>query len=320
MNQNPFDGLDEQLRGAVTARSRRGRRRVSRRTLVAVAGALTLTGGVAAAASLLSTDADQAAAQRAVNRGTSAAYSLPACAARRNPAAVVAVQGPPSAAVLAQLGVFRRPATATDRLPRGFARTPSSGSVFLKDTVRVARTEDGARFLLFITRGAGALGPADAVACATAAQAEALKAAARENGAVRSRVQAIMSKRLARARSIASGATESLNFLQFAANGRSVGGGATYITNGTIPALTNYGTGKLHGRRTVNISGLVPDGIATVRAIDRGGPTNSRVAPVTVAVHDNVYSIVASRRMGPRVTLDWRNGAGKVVRRVHISY
>lgn len=320
MTQNPFDDLEQQLRGAVAARRRRERRRVSRRTLAAVAVALTLTGGVAAAATLLSNDGDQAAARRAVDRGTSVASSLPVCATRRSPKAVVVSGDPASAAVLAQLGVFRRPPTAADRLPAGFALTPFTGTVLLKDTVRVARTEDGARFLLFITRGARFPGPADPVACATAARAEALKAAAADNAAVRARVNTIMSKRLARVRSIASGATEDLNFLQFAPNGRSVGGGATYITNGRIPALTNYGPGKRHGRRIVSISGLVPDGIATVRAIDRGGPKRSRVSPLTVAVHDNVYSLAAPRRVGPRVTLEWRNAAGTVVRRVHVRY
>lgn len=318
MTPDPFDDLDQQLRTAVNAR-RRHRRRISRRALVAVAAGLALTGGVAAGATLLNPDADKAAAQRVVDRGTSAAGRLPICAMRRNHPATREISGPPNAAVLSRLGVFRRPAKAADRLPSGFA-SPLLGPVLLKDTVRVARADDGTRFLLFITRGTGNLGPTDPVGCAVAAQAAARKAAASESPAVRARVEAITSERLKGVRDIVSGVTEQLNFMQFAANGRSIAGGGTCITRGKIPALTSYSTGRRNGRRTVNIAGLVPDSITTVRAIDRGGPANRRVAPVTVTVHDNMYSLIASRRMGPRITLDWRNAAGDVVRRVHVRY
>jgi len=318
MTPDPFDDLDEQLRTAVNAR--RSRRRGSRRALVAVAAGLVLTGGVAAGATLLNPDADRAAAQRAVDHGTSAAGRLPVCAMRRNHAAPRKIPGPPNAAVLSQLGVFRRPATAADRPPSGFARSPLLGPVLLKDTVRVAHADDGTRVVLFITRGTGNLGPTDPVGCALAAQAAARKAAASESDAVRARVEAMMSKRLERVRDIVSGVTDQLNFMQFAANGRTMAGGGTYITRGKIPASTSYSVGSRNGRRTVNIFGLVPDGITTVRAIDRGGPADRRVAPVTVTVHDNIYSLIASRRMGPRITLAWRNAAGDVVRRVHVRY
>lgn len=324
MTQDPFDDLEQQLKNSVAQRRTR-RVRVSGRALIAVAAALVLTGGVAAGATLLSRDAETAAVNRALARGQSAAMTKPACALTTRNQAGQVVAGAPSEAVLSQLGVFRRRQRPSDlELPPKFTTTPPpTGSVFLKNSVRIAQTPDGARVVLFVTRGLPRFPgtPADPIACATATQSESIKAAANDNATVRGRVEKITTARLQRARAVATGARDSINFVQLTSRGRVAGASATYVSStGKIPALASYGQGKLNGRRTVNISGLVPDGITTVRAIDRSGPTKRRVSPVTVAVHDNVYSVVASQRMGPRVTLDWRNTQGEVVRRVHVRY
>jgi len=323
MTPNPFDDLEQQLRAAVEQRSRR-RKRVSRRTLLAVAAALALTGGVAAGATLLNRDADTAAVNRALARGETVAMTLPACSRALHSRPVKVISGAPSAAVLAQLGVFRRAQIPADRrLPAHFSTgLPFSGAVFLKDSVRIAHTDNGARVALYVTRGVGRFPgmPADPVACAQATQDEAVQAAAKDNAEVRARVQRITTGRLDHAKAVAAGASDEINFMQITSNGHIGGGSATYVSNGKIPALTNYGQGKLHGHRTVNISGLVPDGITTVRAVDLSGPSGQRAAPITVKVSDNVYSLRAPRRMGPRIILDWRNAAGTVVRRVHVTY
>lgn len=177
MTQDPFDDLEQQLKNSVAQRRTR-RVRVSGRALIAVAAALVLTGGVAAGATLLSRDAETAAVNRALARGQSAAMTKPACALTTRNQAGQVVAGAPSEAVLSQLGVFRRRQRPSDlELPPKFTTTPPpTGSVFLKNSVRIAQTPDGARVVLFVTRGLPRFPgtPADPIACATATQSESI--------------------------------------------------------------------------------------------------------------------------------------------------
>jgi hypothetical protein len=87
-----------------------------------------------------------------------------------------------------------------------------------------------------------------------------------------------------------------------------------------VPATGSVGTTRVGGRQRVELSGIVPDGVASVRILDRAGPRKRRARPATVSVRDNVYHALLARRMGPRMTVEWRGPGGAVVRRGHPSY
>jgi hypothetical protein len=87
-----------------------------------------------------------------------------------------------------------------------------------------------------------------------------------------------------------------------------------------VPATGSVGTTRVGGRQRVELSGIVPDGVASVRILDRAGPRTRRARPATVSVRDNVFHALLARRMGPRMTVEWRGPDGAVVRRVHPSY
>jgi hypothetical protein len=315
VTEDPFDTLERQLRDAV---QRRRRRRVPR-GLLATAAALALGGGVAAAAGVLGGSGDDAAVKRALFAGSSRAHRTAACTVRApRTAAPQVVAGRPSPPVLAQLGIFRRPAAAADRVP------PSRlvmGAV-LSDGVRVARAVDGTRYVLLVSRGTPRFPGAirDPVGCARAEHDASIAAAAHDTAAVRARVRRIVDARLASMQRAASGATETLTAMLLLPNGHLGSGGATLIVNGHLPATGAIGFVRVRDKPRVELSGVIPDGVASVRIVDRDGPRARRAHPTTVAVRDNVFHVLLPRRMGPRMTEEWHAPDGHVVRRLHPRY
>jgi hypothetical protein len=252
------------------------------RALLVAAAALAVGGGVAAAAGVLGGGDDDHAVKQALSAGSTAMKHEPACAPRRGPAATDVIPGRASAAVLRQLGVFRRPAAAADRVPT--SQLTSGGNV-LRDSVRVARASDGVRYLMYVSRGMPR-SRRDPVAC----------------------------------KSIAAGRTEMLTVMTVRPDGRLGSGGGTLIANRRVPAMGSVDIVRVNGRARVELSGVVPDGVASVRILDRSGPRKLRARPQVRAVRDNVYHLLLALRMGPRMTVEWRSPGGAVVRRVHPRY
>jgi hypothetical protein len=317
VTEDPYDALERQLRDAVRARRRRRR---APRALLVTAAALAVGGGVAAAAGVLNGGDDDNTVKQALFVASSATNHAPACAMRPGPRAPNVVPGRASAAVLRQLGVFRRPATAADRVPTSELRF---GGDVLRDSVRVARASDGVRYLMYVSRGLPRFSRSirDPVACVRAAREAALAwAAAHAAAAVQARVRRIMDGRAERTESLAAGRTETLTVVSLRPDGRLGGGGATIIANGRVPAMGSVGIVRVNGRTRVELSGVVPDGVASVRILDRAGPRKLRARPQVRAVRDNVWHALLARRMGQRMTVEWRSPSGAVVRRVHPRY
>ena len=220
MSHDPFHDLEQQLRTAIDTRKPRARR-VSRRALVAVAATLSIGTGVAAAAGVFNRDADRAAVNRAVAAGESARTHLVACDPSPSQRGTRLVAGPVPPAISRQLGVFRRAATARDHVsPKLLA---GSISTVLRDSVRVAQTTDGRRFLLFIGRGPGLFTQQrDPIACVRGIRSAALRAAATSSAGVQRRVMRIERGRVARTESLLAGTTVSVWMLGLDGHGAGI--------------------------------------------------------------------------------------------------
>lgn len=313
---DPYKNLEEQLAGAV--RARRPRRWWSRSIvpLVAVVGVLG-TGAATAAVVLRPDDRPENQVRQALDAGERAAATAPACRHVHSGAPRM-VDDPVPAWVLAELGVMRRPATAADRVPAKQLRF--GGQEVLQHSVRVARAADGWRLRFFLSRGVMHIGPveADPLACARVRQAAAVRAAANFPAAVRREVAVEVGRWVRAVADQVAGRTLTLSQIEVRPDGRTAGGGATFLREGRFPATGSVGTYRRGNRRSVALSGLVADGVVSVRILDRDGTPKQR--PRTVPVNDNVFHVLLPRRFGPRMTVEWRDANGRVVRRTHPRY
>lgn len=320
---DPYKVLERQLGDAVrrraagasasTSGARRRRPGWNRGVLPAIAAiALLGTGGATAAVVLGPDDQPENQVKQALYAGSREAQTSPACR-QGKPRAVRLVDDPVPAGLLAQLGVLRRPAAARDRVPPT-GLTLSGGEVLAR-SVRVARASDGWGYRLSLARGFQS--PiADPLSCAQRRRDASIAAAADFDADVRAQVTKVVDREVAHVANLNSGQTLTLQFDELRPDGRKASGGATIIHNTTIPAIGSS-MGNFRGRYA-SLSGLVPDGVATVRVLDRSGPLRRRA--VTIPVTDNVYHALMSRRMGPRMIVEWRGPDDRLLRRTHARY
>jgi hypothetical protein len=315
---DPYKTLERQLGDAVRRRAphttgRRGKP-WSRGVLPAIAALAVLGTGAATAAVVLGPD-DQPRNQvkQALFAGDRAAQASPACQ-RVKPGSARLIEDPVPAAIRDQLGVLRRPPTTTDRVP---SADLGQGDVLAR-SIRVAQAEDGWRYQLFLKRGAQAFAPTnvtDPLACAQIRHDASVAAAADFDADVRARVAARADQRLAYTKELDSGRALLLEINELRRDGRLSSGGAVTIQGNKVPATGSVGQRIPVGNRVlVSISGLVHDGVDTVRLIDKSGPRRAR--PVTTPVSDNVFHVLVPRQTGPRITAQWRAPGGAIIRRV----
>lgn len=320
MSGDPYKQLEDQLRGAVDRR-RPARRWLPRGVVPIVAVAAVLgTGAATAAVVLRPDDRPENQVRQALFAGTKGSEGLPACRRSGSSAARSRmVDDPVPAAIAERLGVFRRPATAADRLPLEKLRL--GGTEILGRSVRVARASDGWRYRLYLSRGVPAWpgAPRDPLACAQARRDASVAAAEGFPEAVRGEVAALVDREVRAVAAQVSGRDLMLGTFEVRPDGRSTGGGVGRIREkGRIPAFGSIGLFRRGHQRYVALSGLVPDGVARVRVVDGNGAPRERA--VTIAIRDNVYHALLPRRMGPRMTVEWRDEGGHVVRRTHPHY
>jgi hypothetical protein len=310
---DPYENLERQLGDAVRRRAagagrvRRRRGGWSRGVLPAIAAIAVLGTGAATATVVLGPD-DQPKNQvkQALFAGHRVAQASPACRQVR-PSAVRLVDDPVPAGLRAQLGILRRPAAARDRVRRAEL---GSGGDFLARSIRVARAADGWSYRLYLSRGIQS--PiADPLGCARTRRDASIAAAAQFDADVRAQDSRVVDREVADVAELSSGQTLTLVFDELRPDGRKASGGATIIHGNTIPAIGS-GMGNFRGRH-VSLSGLVPDSVATVRVVGRTGSPRQR--SVTIPVTDNVFHVLVSRRMRPRMTVEWRTSDEKVIRR-----
>jgi hypothetical protein len=313
---DPYKKLEEQLADVVRARRPKRSRWRGVVPLVAVAGVLG-TGAATAAVVLGPDDGAERHVRQALTAGERAAAAAPAC--RHVPtSAPRMVDDPVPAWLLAQLGVLRRPATAADRVPAEQLRF--GGAEVLRRSVRVARAADGWGYRFFLSRGVIHIGPAEAdpLACARVKQRAAVSYAQRFEVDVRREVATEVDRSVRAVADQVAGRTLTFSQIEVRPDGRTTGGGAGSLRTGRLPATGSVALYRHGNRRAVSLSGLVPDGVADVRILDRDGTPKqpSRVVPV----RDNVYHALLPRRFGPRMAVEWRDAAGRVLRRTHPRY
>lgn len=310
---DPYKNLEKQLRGAV--RARRPRRRWGVLPVVVVAGVLGSGAAAAGVVVLKPDDRPENQVKQALHAANVVLDTAPECR-RVRASAPRLVDDPVPAWLVAKLGVLRR---APDVLP---ARQLSSGGPeVLRRSVRVARASDGWSYRFWLSRGVPNFGGAaqrDPVACAEAQRAAALRAAAAFPAGVRAEVARMLDRQVRAVTQQARGQTLMFTLMEVRPDGRPSGGGGGPLHGEKLPAVGGVGLARRGNRRYVALSGLVPDGVATVRVVDRDGspPQRARV----IEVRDNVFHAWLPRRFGPRMTVEWRDAAGRVVRRTHPRY
>ena len=315
MSRDPFEHLQAQLRAAVVRRRRWPSWR--RPTGLALLGVAIAGGGVAVAAGVFSTDEPSPAA-RAVAAGESAALRLPVCtvrSARDTKPRLVDGAVPPS--VRAQFAVFRRPARAED-LAALKRRLPAfGGRDVLRSAIRVTRASTGRRYALAISYGPTRFQQRDPVACLAQIKNAALAQPQATDSKVRERIDAILKARERRAQDLLSGRSQYLTVISLIdKTHRSGGGGATIIRNGRVPAISSISAGGVPHK--VRIDGLVADDVHDIQVLDRDGSPRAR--SVVVPVFGNVYDAELPRRMGPGITLRWRDRNGHILRHQRLQY
>jgi hypothetical protein len=322
MNNDPFDTLARQLVRAVGARSRRRSRLSPRRGGLALVFAVLVGGGAAAAAGVFG-GTGESRVLSAIAAGERQASTTPACQSRRHRPAPRIVRERVDARVARQFAIFRRPTRAADRavLARISAeRVYGPGGSILRNGVRVAHPAAGVRVALVVSQAPFLVGAHDPVGCALAQRESALAHVGHGGPSIRARVARIMNGRVAAARRVTVPSTEALAVFLLAPNGHARGGSATIITNGRVPAMSGFGPTGSANRRRVLLWGIVPDAVRNVRIVDRGGPRGRRVHPIVDQTHDNLYYVLAPRRMGPRIAIQWRGADGHILRTTRVSF
>lgn len=314
---NPYDELGERLSGAVAASGRRRSKRAP--TLTVLLAALVLGGGGAATAATLLSGGPDANERAAVLVGQAMEQTAdePICRrlAREKQPRLVAGTAP--ASLLSRLGVLRRPQTTQERQTRRGLLI--GGQFTLADTVRLARAADGTTFLLFLSRGGSpGFDPVDPVGCATRIRDVAVDLADSDlREPVRTRAQGDVDRASKRSQD----GRLNFSFVQTADRyGRRAGGGGAgpLPKNGEPPTTGSIGQGGRGKRRFFVLTGLVPDGVTEIRVRDRDpGAGGRRTPPRRYAVRNNVYSVELPKGMGPRLTVEWLDTAGRVVETTH---
>lgn len=322
MTEDPFDALEDRLRSGV-ARRRRRWSVVRRGPALGAVAVLVGAGGTGVAIAQLGSGGQRGQVINPVSaalfEGGQVAGRDPSCQPARGPQAARFVPGGLPRLYTDQLAVMRRRQRASD-LRATARRFGFPGEQVLRDSVRIARASNGDRFVLAATRDSGSLMPKrDARRCAEVSRAAALQRAERYGPTTLHRVRRLLDREDALRRRNALPTTFGLTMLEYRGRGRTGSGGGSLLVGGRIPASGSFGwVGRPDRPKRLALTGLVPDGIASVRLRDRVPGIGGRRAPSQVVrVRDNVYSVVLRPRLGPKVTVEWRDARGSVVRTTH---
>ena len=319
MSKDPYDELGKQLGRAIGRR--RGSRLPHRSGFLVALLAVTAGGGaVAAAAGVLSSSPDHDARVRAaLNAGYEQTRTDPKCRLLPREKTPRLVEGAVPATLAAELGVFRRAQSQRERDARKGLMI--GGQFVLADSIREVRTPDGTKFRLFLSRGGfPGFTPIDNLGCMNLRRNASLAASAPD---IKDDVLVIADRDIQRARRDARRNPLYLSFVVVADRyGRSGGGGAGPLTAaGGAPKTGSVGVGRRGNRKFVSLTGLVRDGVTSVRVRDRDPRGDgARTPPVRVRVRGNIYAAELPRGMGPRLTVEWLDARDHVVETTHPRY
>jgi hypothetical protein len=311
-----FDELESQLAGAARASARR-RLRLPR--WIGVVPALAAVGVavvvVVLALTLLhhghpATAAATGPAQRGylpaeVKYLREAARHVPECHAGKGPVLPATSDGSPGPELLSLLAVLRRPATAADQLPRSLHAGAETQGIYVH-YIRLARVSDGMSYYIV---------PAESVARKVFIPARCYAAII---AAVRAELPQIPAKYRAPTLDLAERIVARDRLAARARTGPGVcllmtGNAGTAGTCGATAAqLTSVGLVSFSG----SVSGVVPDGVATVtlRYPDGGG---RHPKTVTASVVGNVFASATTMELRlPSPSMIWRSSTGAVLKTI----
>lgn len=307
--------------------------RARRTGLAALLAALALGGGAAPPPAGAVSREDAAAERRErraldlINAATTAMRRDPACRWRES-APTTYTDAAPSAALQATLILLRRPAIPQDEvsadLHTGLGRIRAQ-SVYRR-WIRMGRAADGSEHYLVVARDRGLPEPLSR-ACLRRRHAALVRLTAREDRRVRT-IALRTERRLNREEHPAGGLPrrEAIYLFERGPDG-SLGGGGGGVDLAWLKQNGLFTTAWVRGTELSRVTGLIPDGVATIEATfsrraNRGPYQAPDVYPedltLVVPVQDNLVSFLVPRDAGDAfpATMAWRAADGSVVRRV----
>lgn len=210
------------------------------------------------------------------------------------------------------LGVLRRPATPSDKLPPRFPLVrvaQGSAQVIYVDYIRLARVRDGVRYYLIPVVSAGD-GIGVSPACAAAEMAALHRELPHIPQALRAHAKQVLADLIAEQRyhSHPHQAIWELDVSHGGGSASSGGGGIAWdITHGEA-----MGSSGSNGNATV--TGVVPDAVATITFRYLGGPHGT--TSITTRPINNVF-VYRAPRTSPTAfpnLIIWRNAHGKIIK------
>lgn len=224
--------------------------------------------------------------------------------------------GSPSRALLSILGVLRHPATQQDKLPKYFSnagrRFTSAAGIYV-NYIRLARVEGGVAY--YVVPAAEAELPPIPAHC----YAEEVTALHNELPHIPKALRASTLQQLAQMQRNTGRQTihEGIGFV----NWRGGSGGETWGAT-----ATQIEQGGILGTDGPIISGVVPDGVATVTfyySAGSNGPGRKRSPALTVTtkVANNVFAVQVARANGGNTgqRIVWRSGKGAIIRTITVN-
>lgn len=313
---NGFDDLERQLRGKVAMRRARRRWRPPVRTLTVAAIAIASAGGVAVAATeMIGGPGSEERGVQLLNEIGRDTEDVAACRVEgpdRRPAQLSAL--PASDLALGAYPRLRQPATARERaLARKYGRMAGSTTV-LSGGARELRSTDGTRFALLITAGRGR-GLGRGADCLPILRAELERRAdAADAGAV-AHARRLLDREERAYRENAG--RERLVLLKLRRDGALSSGGGTYTDSAVRIGTGSIGVTRVDGRQRTDVDGLVPARVDHVLVRSRVRP---KLAPLRIAVPQQVFHTVLPKRFGNRIAVQWRSASGTVLRVLKLRY
>lgn len=260
-----------------------------------------------------------------LNRAVRATYAAaPSCQPARPSPTPSFTDEPPSAELLATLGVLRRPARAVEQAlsPEDLGWLPAEG--IYRAHLRIARSASGRRFLVVAARNTRFSAPRPQ-RCVDALRRRAARLVAREPGDVRRELRRVLAQVIRDEwAGPPTGPQEGVFLFDYGPGGSGGGGvGVQYLRERGM--FGSSGRGRPGAGDRAVVSGLLPDGVATVtatfaRVVSRGRYRPPRRYPTTVRrtvqVRDNVVAFTVPRPAPDAfpTRMVWRAADGAVVR------
>jgi len=313
---NGFDDLERQLRGKVAVRRARRRWRPPARTLIVAAIATASAGGVTATATgVIGGPDSQERGVQLLNEVYRDTEDFPSCRIEgpdRRPAQLSAL--PASDLALGAYPRLRTPATAGERaLARKYGRMAGSTTV-LSGGARELRATDGTRFALLITAGRGR-GLGRGADCLPILRAELERRADAADAAAVAHARRLLDREERAYRDNAG--RERLVLLKLRRDGGLSSGGGTYTDSAVCIGTGSIGVTRVDGRQRTEVDGLVPARVDHVLVRSRVRP---ELAPLRLAVPQQVFHTVLPKRFGNRIAVQWRSASGTVLRVLKLRY